>query len=73
MITITKAQQLRKEGFNIVTNRNFTKVLRYSKDELIQDKGERIFRAMVKVTYTAEQQKDAWNLNLKINNHDNIF
>ena len=34
MITIEKAQQLRTQGYNIVTNRKFTKVIRYSKDDL---------------------------------------
>ena len=68
MITIEKAQQLRTQGYNIVTNRNFTKVLRYSKDELkIENRNERLYRAMIKVTYTAEQQKAAWNLHCKIN------
>ena len=68
MITIEKAQQLRTQGYNIVTNRNFTKVLRYSKDELkMENRNERLYRAMIKVTYTAEQQKAAWNLHCKIN------
>jgi len=68
MITIKKAQELRNQGYNIVTNRNFTKVLRYSKDELkMESRNERLYRAMVKVTYTAEQQKAAWNLHCKIN------
>ena len=69
MITIEKAQQLRTQGYNIVTNRNFTKVLRYSKDELkMENRNERLYRSMIKVTYTAEQQKAAWNLHCKINN-----
>ena len=68
MITIEKAQQLRTQGYNIVTNRNFTKVLRYSKDELkMENRNERLYRAMIKVTYTAEQQKAAWDLHCKIN------
>tara|TARA_R110002073_G_scaffold107859_1_gene242683 strand:+ start:52 stop:264 length:213 start_codon:yes stop_codon:yes gene_type:complete len=68
MITIEKAQQLRTQGYNIVTNRNFTKVLRYSKDDLkMENRNERLYRAMIKVTYTAEQQKAAWNLHCKIN------
>ena len=68
MITIQKAQQLRTKGYNIVTNRNFTKVIRYSKDNLkIENKNERLYRAMIKVTYNAEQQKAAWNLHCKIN------
>lgn len=68
MITIQKAQQLRTQGYNIVTNRNFTKVIRYSKDNLkMENKNERLYKAMIKVTYTAEQQKAAWNLHCKIN------
>jgi len=68
MITIKKSQQLRTQGYNIVTNRNFTKVLRYSKDELkMENRNERLYRAMIKVTYTAEQQKAAWSLHCKIN------
>ena len=68
MITIEKAQQLRTQGYNIVTNRNFTKVLRYSKDDLkMENRNERLYRAMIKVTYTAEQQKAAWNLHCKRN------
>ncbi len=68
MITIEKAQQLRKQGYNIVTNRNFTKVLRYSKDELkMNNRNEMLYRAMIKVVYTAEQQKQAWNTHCKIN------
>ena len=67
-ITIAKAQKLRTEGYNIVTNRNFTKVLRYSKNELkMNNRNERLYRAMIKVTYTAEQQKSAWNTHCKIN------
>ena len=68
MITIEKAQQLRKQGYNIVTNRNFTKVLRYSKDELkMNNRNEMLYRAMIKVVYTAEQQKQAWNTHCIIN------
>ena len=66
-LTIGQAQKLRIQGFNIVTNRNFTKVLRYSKDELKQGKNEMLLRAMVKVVYTVEQQKMAWNTHCKIN------
>ncbi len=68
MITIEKAQQLRKQGYNIVTNRNVTKVLRYSKDELkMNNRNEMLYRAMIKVVYTSEQQKQAWNTHCKIN------
>tara|TARA_R110000751_G_scaffold31497_4_gene80174 strand:- start:2230 stop:2451 length:222 start_codon:yes stop_codon:yes gene_type:complete len=66
-LTIEQAQKLRIQGFNIVTNRNFTKVLRYSKDELKQGKNEMLLRAMIKVVYTAEQQKIAWDTHCKIN------
>jgi hypothetical protein len=67
MISITQGQKLRKEGYNIVTNRNFTKVLRYSKKELLQGKNEKLWRAMVKVVISSEQQKKAWDLHCIIN------
>tara|TARA_R100001244_G_scaffold43228_1_gene38825 strand:+ start:8055 stop:8315 length:261 start_codon:yes stop_codon:yes gene_type:complete len=66
-ITIAQGQKLRTEGFNIITNRNFTKVLRYSKETLKQGKNEKLFNAMIKVVYTAEMQKAAWNTHCKIN------
>ena len=68
MITIQEAQKLRLEGFNVLTNRNLTKVLKYSKDELKEGKNQRLFKSMVKVIITAKQQKDAWDLHCKINN-----
>ena len=67
MISITQGQKLRKEGYNIVTNRNFTKVLRYSKQELFQGKNEKLFKAMVKVVVSVAEQKKAWNLHCIIN------
>jgi len=67
MISITQGQKLRKEGYNIVTNRNFTKVLRYSKQELFQGKNEKIFKAMVKVVVSVAEQEKAWNLHCIIN------
>tara|TARA_R110002073_G_scaffold2422_1_gene16357 strand:+ start:876 stop:1088 length:213 start_codon:yes stop_codon:yes gene_type:complete len=67
MISITQGQKLRKEGYNIVTNRNFTKVLRYSRQELFQGKNEKLFKAMIKVVVSVAEQKKAWNLHCKIN------
>jgi|TARA_R110000823_G_scaffold192004_2_gene323693 hypothetical protein len=67
-ITIAEAQKLRTQGYNIITNRNFTKVIRYSKSELkIENKNERIYGAMIRITYTVEQQKAAWATHCKIN------
>ena len=67
MISITQGQKLRKEGYNIVTNRNFTKVLRYSKQELFQGKNEKLWLAMVKVVVSVAEQKKAWDLHCIIN------
>ena len=67
MISITQGQKLRKEGYNIVTNRNFTKVLRYSRQELFQGKNEKLFKAMIKVVVSVAEQKKAWKLHCKIN------
>ena len=66
-MTIQEAQQLRKEGYNMVTDRNFTKVLRISKDKLTQGKNERLFSAMITIKVSAQEQKDAWNKHILIN------
>ena len=66
-MTISQGKQLRKEGYNIVTNRRMTKVLRHSKQELSQGKNELLFKALVKVVVTKKQADEAWELHRKIN------
>ena len=66
-MTIQEAQQLRKEGYNVITNRNFTKVLRASKDTLTQGKNERLWGAMIVWKASAQDQEDAWNKHILIN------
>ncbi len=59
MISISQGQKLRKKGYNLVTNRNFTKVIRYSKNELFQGKNEKLWKALTTWVYSVEDQERA--------------
>ena len=66
-ITIQQAQKLRTQGFNIVTNRKMSKVIRVSKDKLTQGKNEILFLSMTKVVITKQDKVKAWDTHCKIN------
>lgn len=67
MISIAQGQKLRTQGYNLITNRKMTKVLRYSKNKLYQGKNEYLFTSLVSVIISAKQQETAWDLHCKIN------
>jgi|TARA_R100000479_G_C6330066_1_gene181122 hypothetical protein len=65
---IQEAQELRKQGYWIKTNRNFTKVLETSKTKpKFNNSKERIFGPLTSVKLSKEYQDKAWKLHCKIN------